>query len=415
MNTPRLFLLLLLLTGWAATLNGCRNAPKEKPKAETEVRDTVPQEPEVKYDRYWNDLARYLGGLEPLAGSVLDSIDQRPEAVKHRQFIEKEWKWKDSTLLKPLANWSQQEYPSEYASDRTVFYPFSGPDFVTIVTLFPRANRYVMFGLEVEGNVPRVLSLPKDRLAVNLTNLQNSVIDNIRDSFFYTLDMSSDLYRSDLKGTTPILLFMLARTGKEVLDVKRVKINAAGEVEHLPEDDPTPQTPNDNIATGVEVLFRDSPRSPVQRIQYLCFNAEDKHFQQQKQIHSFFQSLRPTTTYLKSASYLMHNFYFSIVRNIVLDVSDHLLQDDTGIGFRFFDQSVWEPSFYGTYSRPIPIFASYYQADLAAAYKTGPVKPLTFNMGYKSSTNLMVVRRRKSPAGAESASAGEAKGAAKPH
>jgi len=291
--------------------------------------------------------------------------------------------------------------PAEYKSDRNVFYPFSGPDFVTITTLFPNAKRYVMFGLEIEGNIPRLKSIPQDRLAVNLSNLQNSVIDNIRDSFFYTLDMSSDLYRSDIKGTTPILMFMLARTGKEVLEVKRIRIDSSGTVSFIAEDDPTTQTPNDNIATGVEIEFRAGPTEPVQKLQYFCFNAEDKHFQQQKQIHTYFQSLKPSTTYLKSASYLMHNNYFSIIRNIIMDVSDVLLQDDTGIAYRFYDPSLWNFSYYGMYTRPIPIFASYYQADLLKAYKEGGPKSLTFDLGYKSTTNLLLSRRKG--AGSENA------------
>ena len=389
MTPIRIGIVLLVLTcmGWS-----CR--PVSQQVETVQVQDTVPPKPEIQYDRYWNDLARYLGGLEPLAGSVLDSIDYRPEAIRHREFLNKEWRIKDSLLIRPLSSWSRTELAAEYQANRTVYYPFSGPDFVTVATLFPKANRYVMFGLEIEGNVPRILNLPKERLAVNLTNLQNSVIDNIRDSFFYTLDMSSDLMRSDLKGTTPILLFMLARTGKEVLEVKRIKIDPMGSIEYLSEDDATPQTPNDNVATGVEIRFRDSPRADVQTIQYLCFNAEDKHFQQQKQIHSFFQSLKPTTTYLKSASYLMHNFYFSIIRNIVIDVSDVLLQDDTGIGYRFLDPQIWDFSYFGNYTRPIPLFANYYQSDLSAAFKAGQPKPLTFNMGYKSSTNLLAARRR---------------------
>ena len=36
-----------------------------------EAKDTVVAAPAKQYDRYWNDAARYFGGLEPLAGSVL--------------------------------------------------------------------------------------------------------------------------------------------------------------------------------------------------------------------------------------------------------------------------------------------------------------------------------------------------------
>jgi hypothetical protein len=379
--------------------------PNNKSQTQAPAQDTVKKAPEIQYDRYWNDLARYFAGMEPLTGSVLDSIDYRPEAIKHRAYIEPKWKLKDSLLLRPLAKWSQAEHPNEYTSAKSVFYPFSGPDFVTIHTLFPNAQKYVMFGLEIEGDPPQIKKIAKDRLPINIANLAKAVRSNLDDSFFYTLDMSGDLYLTDLKGTTPILMFFLARTGNEVLDVKRIKINDKGGVDYLAENDSTPHTPNDNIPTGVQIKFRKDKNAPVQMIEYFCFNAEDKSFQAQVPVHTYFQSLKPTHSYLKSASYLNHQQNFGIIRNIILDVSDSVTEDDTGIAYRYFDPNIWSFQYYGNYTRPIPLFAGFYQADLSNAYRQAgtAVKPLNFNMGYKSTTNLIIARKKNTGAAPSSA------------
>jgi hypothetical protein len=106
--------------------------------------------------------------------------------------------------LEQLTAFSEHELAEVRALDRTVFYPFSGPDFITVYTLFPGANQYVLFGLEPEGRIPPDLtSIPQDRLKGNLSVLQNSLADILTLSFFKTIDMAKDFKAAELDGTTP--------------------------------------------------------------------------------------------------------------------------------------------------------------------------------------------------------------------
>ena len=57
----------------------------------------------------------------------------------------------------------------------------------------------------------------------------------------------------------------------------------------------------------------------------------------------------PPARLIKSASYLLHDAQFSKTRAMVLDSADVLVQDDTGIPYRFINQSPWQVKLYGKY------------------------------------------------------------------
>jgi hypothetical protein len=104
--------------------------------------------------------------------------------------------------------------------------------------------------------------------------------------------------------------------------------------------------------------------------------------------------------YAKSASYLMNYGTFSAIRNICLAKSKSILQDDTGIGFKYFDKNQWKLKLYGHYVTPVRDFKGVYDAGLAAAYAadTTAVKPLNFSLGYHwgniNNQNLMKADRK---------------------
>ncbi len=382
----------------AAFSGACRQDAKNQSR-QTRA-DTVAVEPEPVYDRYWNDLARYLAGLEPLPESRLDSLEKRPEAVEHRRLLQKEWAFKDSILLKKLELWAEKEFPDVRKLNRTVYYPLGGPDFITVHTLFPNAERYVMFGLEPEGKLPDFSKIPPQRLAANLYNARKTLDDLIKLSFFVTRAMIGDLSRADFSGTVVPLLQFVAVRGNTVTDVRRILLDKTGRKVYLNRWDSIPQTTVDSVVTGVEISFKkaDAKRAPIQTVEYWSFDAQDVYLKNQKYLTDYLSGLKPATGYMKAGSYLLHYLTFTRARETVLSACDFLLQDDTGIGLRYFDRNVWDLKFYGKYDGPIHLFKEQYQRDLALAYQTDTsVKPIDFLMGYKSpygSANLMVARKK---------------------
>ena len=111
----------------------------------------------------------------------------------------------------------------------------------------------------------------------------------------------------------------------------------------------------------------------------------------------FCNSLGPTNSLLKAASYLLHQNGFNIARNYLLGVSASILQDDSGIPLRNFTPEKWTLRFFGTYTGPINLFKSFYQPDLRQYYATSSPKPLTFGFGYQynrqDATLIFAVRR----------------------
>ena len=110
---------------------------------------------------------------------------------------------------------------------------------------------------------------------------------------------------------------------------------------------------------------------------------EDPEFVKQEALLAYLQRHAPFTTLLKSASYLLHDNQFAKVRGVVLTGSRAVLQDDTGVPFRFFDTSAWNIRLFGRYSPPVKDFNYGRQPDLEAAYRAAAaVRDLPFAFGY---------------------------------
>ncbi len=82
---------------------------------------------------------------------------------------------------------------------------------------------------------------------------------------------------------------------------------------------------------------------------------------------------------------------------MILSTADYVIQDDTGIPYRFLTQGPWQVRLYGQYNKPIKTLKYGYQPDLEGAFKakTGTAE-LPFPFGYhwrgKQSGLLVAIR-----------------------
>ncbi len=109
--------------------------------------------------------------------------------------------------------------------------------------------------------------------------------------------------------------------------------------------------------------------------------------------------LSPGITYLKAASYLLYEDYFSTIRDAILNNSAGVVEDDSGIPLRDFKLSEWNVIPYGNYTGPIGLFKDKSQPDLFDYYIKTPHQPLSFGSGYKftpSSSSLLVAMKKGS-------------------
>jgi len=333
-----------------------------------------------------NDIAKFISGIPLYKNSELYDLSQTPEWIDYSEESQTAWNRFDSVALKYKA-FSKSEITTPYDTLKTIFYPFSGPDFLFANILFPNAEKMILIGLENPGSVPQIDSTLKDSLDKVLALYNKSIEDVIQLSFFRTIDMKTELANSAINGITPIIMLFLARSGKQVVEVNPMYINYDGILTKIDK--------NHSQSSAVEILYRDKIGSKIKSIYYLSTNLADPSLSQNKPFLKFLDKIdNNVLTFVKSATYLMHKSYFSIIRNTCLNKSLLILQDDSGIGFKFFNKDKWDIRLYGTYTKPIKLFEEFFEPDYLDAFKSSNPKPLNFRIGYSPKSNLLMAIKK---------------------
>ena len=390
----------LLLGGSIFFLAGCGSPEVKTEATKTEAKkDSVKADSaqtKISFDRKYNDIARFIAGMKEDPGTVIDSsFLKNKEWLKFSQNMESKWEKYDNTRMKKISLWTKKEIPAKQ-EPFTLFYPFSGPDFLNAEIFFPTADTLVLVGLEPRGKAPEITAALKDSLPKYLNEVERSLYAILNFSFFRTNSMKVDLQSEDVNGTTPVMMLFLERTGNNVMDVQSIYIDKSGKIIH-------DTTTSGMIKTkGVEITFANNDDKRLRKLFYFSVDLSDGGLKNKApEFLTFIDHLGRVSTFLKSASYLMHKTYFSVIRSVILKQSDLVLQDDSGIPVHFFDETEWDNKFYGAYTKPIPMFSNSFQEDLKKAYSDSlHVKALDFGIGYQwhlNKSNLQLsVKKKKS-------------------
>jgi hypothetical protein len=299
-----------------------------------------------------DDTAHFLAGL-PVEGA-LEPLTQSEVWRNHVDALDKAWGKKERHQLAPIHAWMTANANEYYQSSNTMYYMFSGPDFLYAHAFFPNAKTYILAGLEPVGQVPDLSRLSPEVLAGELSALRASMHTILQTHYFITKDMRTDLGRGSLGGTLPILYVFLARRGCTVLDTTYIK----------------------SPAEGVKITF--VGYGAKQTLYYFKTDLSGG----KSEFLSWCAAQGPGLSLLKAASYLMHGEGFAGVRNFLLDRSQVIIQDDSGIPLRAFPKG-WAVNCYGRYVPHAEMFGKYRQPDLAAIYdKNPPPSDLGFAFGY---------------------------------
>jgi len=319
-----------------------------------------------------DDTARLLAGMQPAAGSELQAHKDSESWKRHAKRFDTAWAQLEKRQISKIRTWT-----AEHITQRNpvLYYMFSGPDYLYADAFFPDAATYVLSGLEPVGPVPDVDKLSPRALAYELSRLQQSLNSVLSFSFFITKKMKTQLRGGRFSGTLPILYVFLARSGKSIRDVSLVKLDADGVVHADGEKI------EGHADDGVKIVFS-GKGGKAQTLYYFSTDISDWGLKRSGFL-KFCEGLGQGDALLKSASYLLHAGNFSAVRNFILDRSDAIVQDDSGIPLRHFDKDHWQLHAFGNYLGPISIFPGKYQRDLQALFRKRREGPLDFGIGYR--------------------------------
>jgi hypothetical protein len=308
--------------------------------------------------------ARWLAGIVPVPG-LEPSGDWRTYAKTEEE------RWLTTgPRLKTLTSWSGSELRGVLPAEPTLFYPFAGPDVLHAVALFPTAKRILLVGLEPVGNLPG----PGAASTGFFTRLGAALADVHRLTFFRTQEMASDFQRD---GVLPALVALVARMNGRVISVERF-----------------PASSNPPSPASARIAWTTSS-GEARKIEYIQADLSNAGM---KTHPSLAAAIRGSTlvTFVKAAMYLLPDPRFSTLRQQILDESAVVVEDDTGIPYRFFSETAWVTRIFGRYEAPGPPFETWVQPDLRAAFERRAPPLLPFGLGYHIEprrSNLLVAAK----------------------
>ncbi len=365
-------------------------------KQDTAKSDTSKKAAVANFERKYNDYARFIAGLAPNAGSSMAKYDSIKQVKEHAIQFSNRWDEMDKNRLSLMRKWAKEELHPKVDESLNTFYPFSGPDFLHVVQFYPNSKKYLFLANEMVGNVPEFEKMNQSQVLNYLNSIEKALGDIFRRSYFITSYMGSQI--PAVKGVVPIFMVFFARTGHEIMNVELITVDASGKS--------VLRSQNPKGVSGVRFTFCPAGKyDDVRTLEY--FNTDISNvgtsgnggLKARPELVTYIEAFGKANTFVKAASYLLHYETFSTIKDLTQKKSVSLLQDDTGIPYRFLAKD-FNQFLYGKYTIPVKNFSAtgHYQKDLAKLYADSTkVKSLPFSLGYhwqdKNQNYMLFVRK----------------------
>ena len=293
------------------------------------------------------------------------------------------WQSYQKNMGQVMSSWARTEI--NQAAGGTVFYPFSGPDFVTVAQLFPVANRFVLVAMQAAGE-PTVLSQMSSTRAQSFqAKFLREWIKFSRLAFFRTDDLNEDLQDKQAQiGVTTILITFALYLGYDVTEVYPIALDTkSGQFVRTTGD-----------WKSVRLLLSKGGKPVV--LDYVSLNLSDAGLSQADPLRVWVERESHNPVLLKAASHLLQENYFSILRDFLVANSKMVVQDETGLNYTYLAK-IGPVDLYGKFLYPYELFNRKKQESLAQAYVNAKnIKPLPFAFSYNKATerrSVQIVRR----------------------
>lgn len=370
----------LFVTACGSSVKNEKTTSTENASANSQ---TSASSPEIKIESSnseLNNIASFLSGTTPISVGDFSTAFDSPSWKSHQATLNSAWEKALIEKINPMREWSKTEKISK--KSETLFYPFSGADFLHLYSANQDYSTYYLFGLEPVGEIPKKENILNPSLTSNiLSTIYKSVDENLQQSFFHTKYMALEFNNPILKGAIPVFMFFMNRMGVELTSISPIAFDERGEI-----------IPAKDFSKGVRIGFIDNSKN--KELYYFSGDISNVGMNATPGLKNMVNRIsKDASTMIKSASYLCHSPQFSIIKDLIISNSYSIMQDDTGVPYKFYDQSKWNIRHYGAYTQPITVFASRLQPDLKSAV-AGKEKPLNFRYGYNTPPNLMVSVRK---------------------
>ena len=297
---------------------GCNNEKKSKVITSTTAEDTA-----TSTDIYLNqvditpanDVARLLAGK---ATDKYADIQEKDYYKDYANSINQQWKENIYYLIK-------DQYSSKYDENnqnmKRIKCEVEGTKIIMIIC--SSMNNYDV----------------KENLAYSFRYVNKF-------GFFVASHMKDDFNNRILNGTLHLILYTLAMKNCNISSYRQISLDNVGNV--IDREEGTTKNPY-----GYEIKFYKDGETRQRTLCYLRLDASNTPMSEHLEFAYFIKSFPKKTCYLKSASYLLQDVDFTIMRKIITDQCDKIVQDESGLAYSHVVKD-YDVRLYGTYTPPLP-------------------------------------------------------------
>jgi hypothetical protein len=272
---------------------------------------------------------------------------------------------------------------------RVVVYPFGGGDLVSALATFPEATELTTISLEPAGDIRPVDTLAPDRLAHELA-VHRSHLERLFEKAHSRTDNLAKEARTDLPGELLFALAALVVHGDEPVSLRYFHLRSDGAIAYLSQSDIDAVKKSEDrraLFANAELAFRRAgdATAPVRVLRHVSFNLDDAHLKTDPGLLAYLNARGPKVAAMtKAATHLLWNDHFSLIRGWLVDHTDWMVSDSTGIPPRVAGPAGFTQETYGTFEGPSP-FGDPDHADaedMRKLFTSQPTRDLPFRYGY---------------------------------
>ncbi len=323
---------------------------------------------EIKYSKKWNDFKNFLiGNPNKIENTNLYTLANKDWYKKYqlniRNYIQKYNKQKEK-----VSDWHQENLQEVY-SVKNAFYLLSGADFYYFRLFYPNAENYFMFAMEKEGDFPELNTIDESTLNTNLVAIEEIIHNLSHNTYLFSKTMNKFLNQDKIYkiyGTFPIVVFYIGYFSGNIIDVKK---------ECLEYKD------FNCLIPGYSILYEEDQK--IKKVYYYSKKLVPEDIHQNSPFDSLMKKYDNKGLFLKASVYLFHNLKYQNFANYLLENFVYIIQEDSGIPYRFFQQHQFNVRLYGKYV-DVPNLTGMkvpFQPDLSRDFKLNSQR-LTFHFGY---------------------------------
>jgi hypothetical protein len=272
---------------------------------------------------------------------------------------------------------------------RVVVYPFGGGDLVSALATFPDATEITTISLEPAGDIRPVDALAPDRLGHELA-VHRSHLERLFEKAHSRTDNLDKESKTELPGEILFDLAALVVHGDEPVSLRYFRIKPDGSLAYVTQTDiDAAKRPADRRAlfTNAELRFRKAgdPAAPVQVLRHISFNLDDAHLKADPSLVAYLDARGSKVAAMtKAATHLLWNEHFTTIRGWLVEHTDWMASDSTGLPPRIARPAGFTQDTYGTFDGPSP-FGDPDRADaddVKKLFASQPQHDLAFRYGY---------------------------------